>query len=85
MELDPDQMEAFVEQMSKVEASNSFASIRDGLWKTNGRTDTIKYYIDPKISKLESIHTALFVIFKLCIRALSTLLKFFYRCQYKKL
>ena len=33
MELDPDQMEAFVEQMSKVEASNSFASIRDGLWK----------------------------------------------------
>ena len=69
MELDPDQMEAFVEQMSKVEASNSFASIKDGLWKTNGRTDTIKYYIDPKISKLESIHTALFVIFKLCIRA----------------
>ena len=49
MELDPDQMEAFVEQMSKVGASNSFASIRAGLWKTNGRTDTIKYYIDPKI------------------------------------
>jgi len=50
MELDPDQMEAFAEQMSKVGASNSFASIKAGLWITNGKADTIKYYIDPQIS-----------------------------------
>ena len=51
MELDPDQMEAFAEQMSKVGAANSFASIKAGLWLTNGKADTIKYYIDPQISK----------------------------------
>ena len=51
MELNPDQMEAFAEQMSKVGASNSFASIKAGLWLTNGKADTIKYYIDPQISK----------------------------------
>ena len=51
MELNPDQMEAFAEQMSKVGASNSFASIKAGLWLTNGKADTIKYYIDPKISE----------------------------------
>jgi len=51
MELDPDQMAAFAEQMSKIGASsNSFASIKAGLWLTNGKADTIKYYIDPQIS-----------------------------------
>merc|ERR1712121_281923 len=48
MELDPDQMAAFLEQMEK---GNSFAAIRAGLWMTNGRVDSvIKYYIDPRIS-----------------------------------
>jgi len=46
MEMNPDQMAALMEQMSK---KNQFASIRSGLWKTNGRPDTIKYYIDPQI------------------------------------
>lgn len=48
MELSPDQMAAFMEQMEK--KKNSFASIRAGLWKTNGKADTIKYYIDSQIS-----------------------------------
>lgn len=51
MELNPDQMEAFAEQMSKIGSSNSFASIKSNLWKTNGKADTIKYYIDSRISK----------------------------------
>lgn len=55
MELSPDQMEAFVEQISKVGASNGFASIRTNLWMTNGRADTIKYYIDTQIGKLKSM------------------------------
>merc|ERR1719476_1038162 len=46
MEMNPDQMAALMEQMSK---KNQFASIRSGLWKTNGQPDTIKYYVDPQI------------------------------------
>jgi len=51
MELSPDQMAAFMEQMEK---KNSFASIKAGLWFTNGKRDTIKYYIDPQISGANS-------------------------------
>jgi len=52
MELNPDQMAAFAEQMAK---KNQFASIRAGLWLTSGRADTIKYYIDPRISKFHFV------------------------------
>jgi len=51
MELNPDQMAALTEQMEK---KNAFASIKAGLWMTNGRADTIKYYIDPRISGASS-------------------------------
>merc|ERR1711962_1392802 len=57
MEMNPDQMAALMEQMSK---KNQFASKRSGLWKTNGRPDTIKYYIDPQISGATNvIHEAI--------------------------
>ena len=49
IELDPDQMAAYMEQMEK--GGNSFAAIKSNLWKTNGKADTIKYYIDPRISE----------------------------------
>ena len=52
MELDPDQMAAYMEQMEK--AGNTFAAIKSNLWLTNGKADTIKYYIDPQISKYET-------------------------------
>lgn len=48
IEFDPDQMAAYMEQMEK--AGNTFAAINSNLWKTNGRADTIRYYIDPYIS-----------------------------------
>ena len=47
--LNPDQMEAFMEQMAKKKGNNQFASIKAGLWMTDGKPDIIKYYIDPKI------------------------------------
>jgi len=50
MELDPDQMAALMEQMSKQGKGSAFASIKAGLWLTNGKPDNIKYYIDPQIS-----------------------------------
>merc|ERR1712048_223352 len=56
MELSPDQMAAFMEQMEK--KKNSFASIKAGLWLTNGKADTIKYYIDPQISGASSVIAA---------------------------
>ena len=46
IELSPDQRAAFEEQQSK---NNVFASIKSRHWKTNGKADTIKYYIDPLI------------------------------------
>jgi len=52
IELDPDQMAAYMEQMEK--AGNSFAAIKSNLWKTNGRADNIKYYIDSQISGASS-------------------------------
>jgi len=52
MELNPDQLAAFQEQMEK--AGHAFASIRAGLWLTNGKADNIKYYIDPQISGASS-------------------------------
>merc|ERR1711973_976476 len=48
LELDPDQMAAYMEQMEK--AGNTFAAIKSNLWMTNGKADNIKYYIDPQIS-----------------------------------
>merc|ERR1711962_709927 len=54
MELNPDQLSALMEQMSK-KKGNQFASIRSGLWMTNGRPDTIKYYINPQISGARSV------------------------------
>jgi len=48
MEHDPDQMSAYMEQMEK--AGNTFAAIKTNLLLTNGKADTIKYYIDPQIS-----------------------------------
>ena len=51
MELDPDQMAALMEQMSKQGKGSAFASIKAGLWLTNGKPDNIKYYIDPQICK----------------------------------
>jgi len=52
MELTPDQLAAFQEQMEK--SGSAFAAIRAGLWFTSGRRDTIKYYIDPQISGASS-------------------------------
>merc|ERR1712048_297835 len=52
MELSPDQVAAFMEQMEK--KKNSFAPIKAGLWLTNGKADTIKFYIDPQISGASS-------------------------------
>ena len=49
MFLDPDQMEAIMEQMETKKGNNQFASLKAGLWLTNGKPDTIKYYIDPRI------------------------------------
>ena len=46
MEMSPDQMAAYMEQREK---HSEFAAIKAGLWKTNGKADTIKYYIDPQI------------------------------------
>merc|ERR1711973_400802 len=48
LELDPDQMAAYMEQMEK--AGNTFAAIKSNLWMTDGKADNIKYYIDPQIS-----------------------------------
>jgi len=56
MELDPDQMAALKEQMSK--GNNQFASIRAGLWLNDGRPHTINYYIDPQIYGATSAITA---------------------------
>ena len=58
IELDPDQMAAYMEQMEKAGSGHTFAAIKTGLWKTNGKADTIKYYIDPQIS--ESINQPAF-------------------------
>ncbi|XP_066913629.1 hatching enzyme 1.2-like [Clytia hemisphaerica] len=47
MMLSPDQLAALTEQRSKrKEGSNTFASIKSSHWKTNGKVDLIKYYID---------------------------------------
>ena len=59
MELNPEQMAAFMEQMEK-KNGNQFASIKAGLWMTNGRADTIRYYIDPQISKFYSLAFSMF-------------------------
>ncbi|XP_066935925.1 zinc metalloproteinase dpy-31-like isoform X1 [Clytia hemisphaerica] len=49
MELDPDQMSAYMEQRER--SGNTFAAIKSNLWLTNGKADTIKYYIDYRISR----------------------------------
>jgi len=49
IELDPDQLAAVEEQNAKG-INNVYGSIRSRHWKTNGRNDVIKYYIDPQIS-----------------------------------
>ena len=49
IELNPEQTAAYIEQIEK--AGNTFPAIKADLWKTNGRADTIKYYIDPQISE----------------------------------
>jgi len=56
MELNPDQMVALQEQMAK--GKNQFASIRAGLWFTNGKPD-INYYIDPILSENFSASSAI--------------------------
>jgi len=47
MILTADQIAAIEEQVSK---QNAFAAVRTGLWKTNGKADVIKYYIDSSVS-----------------------------------
>ena len=51
MKLDPDQMAALMEQMTKKKGNNQFASVKAGLWLTRNKPDIIKYYIDPQICK----------------------------------
>ena len=52
MMLSADQLSAIKEQVSK---QNAFAAIKTGLWKTNGVTDVIKYYIQDDVGKKISI------------------------------
>ena len=47
--LTPDQLDAVMEQDSK--RKNKFAAMKSKHWKTNGKTDVIKYYIESSLSK----------------------------------
>ena len=50
MMLTPDQISAALEQDSK--NGNKFAAMKARHWKTNGKTDTIEYFIESSLSKL---------------------------------
>lgn len=47
--LTPDQLKAVTEQDLK-RPGNQFAAIRTSHWKTNGKTDVIRYYIEPSLT-----------------------------------
>ena len=47
--LTPDQLDAVMEQDSK--RGNKFAAMKARHWKTNGKADVIKYYIESSLSK----------------------------------